>query len=147
MYASLLVTALLAVQPAAAPLSPIEVLDVVRFNAAATDDAILHRVVELTGEITEVYRDGIGGYVVRLDGAIEEANRSGRIEIHCHFAATARADLAKIKPGEPVTLRGIPRTTKDHLHWPVDPNVRIDVKSCALAAAGEVVLPPATSSN
>ena len=97
MYASLFVTALLAVQPAATPLSPIEVLDVVRFNAAATDDAILHRVVELTGEVTEIYRDGIGGYVVRLD-------------------------------------------------WPVDPNVRIDVKDCTLAAA-EAVSPPATTSN
>lgn len=145
MFASLLVTTLIAAQPAPAPLSPLEVLDVVRFNAAAADDSILHRVVELTGEATEIYRDGIGGYIVRFDSVIQEPHWTGRIEIHCHFAGAARGDLAKIKPGMPVTLRGIPRTTKDHLHWPVDPNVRVDVKDCTLAAAAEEVPSPAAA--
>ena len=142
MLAPLLVTALIAAQPepAAAPLSAADVLQTVRFNAAATDDAILHRVVELAGEATEIYRDGIGGYVIRLDARIQEPHRSGRIEIHCHFAGTSRGELARLKPGMLLNLRGIPRATKDHLHWPVDPNVRIDVKDCTLSAIGE--LPP-----
>ena len=149
MFASLLVTTLIAAQPepASPPLSAAEVLDVVRYNAAAADQAVFHRVVELAGEATEVYRDGMGGYVVRLDAVIKESHRTGRIEIHCHFAGTARGDLARIKPGTPVTLRGIPRTTKDHLHWPVDPNVRINVKDCTLAANEEEPppAPPATN--
>jgi hypothetical protein len=142
MFTSLLITALIAVQPDPAPMSPVEVLQIVRFNAAATDDAILHRVVELTGDVTEIYRDGIGGYVVRLDSVVKEPHRTGRIEIHCHFAGISRGDLAKIKPRMPVTLRGIPRTTKDHLHWPVDPNVRLDVKDCTLGAIAELPPPP-----
>ena len=148
MFASLLITALIAAQPesAPAPLSPVEVLDVVRYNAAAADEALFHRVVELTGQASEIYRDGIGGYVVRLDAVIKEPHRTGRIDIHCHFAATARGDLAKIKPGTAVTLRGIPRTTKDHLHWPIDPNVRIDVRECTLIT-GEEVSPPPPAAN
>ncbi len=143
MISSLLVTALFAIQPAGAPapMSPTDVLQIVRFNAAAADEAILHRFVDLKGEVTEIYRDGIGGYVVRLDAKIQEPHRSGRIEIHCYFHPAARTDLAPIKPGLPVTLRGIPRSTKDHLHWPVDPNVRIDVKDCTLGAIDELPVP------
>ena len=136
MYASLLVAAaLISVQPAPTPTTPTEVLNIWRFNAALADDAIFHHVVELTGPVSEIYRDGMGGYIVRFDAAVSDPDWTGRIEIHCHFAGAARSALASVKPGVEVTIRGIPRQMRDHLTFLVDPNVRLDVKDCTVAAA------------
>lgn len=143
MFAPLMIAALLAAQPAPTATTPVEVLDIVRYNAALADETLMHHVVELTGPVTEIYRDGMGGYVARLDAAINEAYGRGRLELHCHFPAGARNALAAVKPGAAVTIRGIPRQIKDHLHWPTDASVRIDVKECELAVRTEELKPPA----
>jgi hypothetical protein len=135
MLASLLALGLVAPQPEVTKTTPGEVLQIVRFNAACTDELLMHQVVELRGEATEIYRDGIGGYVVRFDASFRDLDRQGRIEIHCHFAGGARRELAGIEPGKLVTLRGVPRQIKDHLHWPTDASVWVTVKDCALVAA------------
>ena len=62
---------------------------------------------------------------------------AGCVEIRCHFSPAARNGLAKIKPGEAVTIRGVPRELLDHLHFPVDRNVSIKMKDCQLLEAAE----------
>jgi hypothetical protein len=138
MFASLLVAATLTVaQPAVTKTTPIEVLQTCRFNAALADETLLHHWVDLTATITEIERDGIGGYVVRVNGQTHESDFIGRVEIVCHFRGTARGDLARIQPGVPVTIRGIPRELTDHLHFPVDRNVVLKMKDCELVAGAE----------
>jgi hypothetical protein len=112
--------------------SPVEVLAVCRFNAAQADETLLHHVVDLTGTVAQIERDGIGGYIVRLESQNHLGDFVGRVEICCHFSASARSGLAKIKPGEAVTIRGVPRELRDHLHFPIDRNVSIKMKDCQL---------------
>jgi hypothetical protein len=148
MFAAALLSAatLFVAQPAPAKTTPHEVLDMARFNAALVDAVLLHHWVDLTGTVTAVERDGIGGYIVKLDASRHVSDFIGRVEIHCHFAGNSsyysgsnhgfagnnRTDLAQIKPGVPVTIRGIPRHLKDHLHFPIDRNVVFTVKDCEL---------------
>jgi hypothetical protein len=138
MFASLALAATLAVaQSAPNKTTPVEVLQTCRFNAALADETLLHHWVELTASVTQIERDGIGGYVVRVDGDVHESDFIGRVEIVCHFRSTSRTDLARIKPGVPVTIRGVPRELTDHLHFPVDRNVVVKMKDCELVAGAE----------
>ena len=141
-----LAASLVAAQPAPTKTTPLEVLEMARFNAAQLDALFLHHWVDLTGTVTSVERDGVGGYVVKLEGSTHQPDFLGRIEIHCRFASNSsyysgsdhgfagnnRSDLAQIKPGVAVTIRGIPRKVKDHLHFPIDRNVVYTVMDCEL---------------
>ncbi|MCI0359650.1 MAG: hypothetical protein L0211_14330 [Planctomycetaceae bacterium] len=133
MFSSLMLAAVLVAVPTRT--TPVEVLAVCRFNAALADETLMHHLVELTAVVTEIERDGIGGYIVRLDAEAHESDFIGRVEIHCHFVGTARPALAGIKPGEAVTIRGVPRELRDHLSFPLDKNVRIKMKDCELLVA------------
>ena len=135
MFAALLVASAIVAAPTKT--TPHEVLAICRFNAAQADATLLNHVVELTANVTEIERDGIGGYVVLLDASVHEYDFIGRVEIHCHFTGTARADLAKIKRGEPVTISGVPRELRDQLHFPIDSNVRIKMKDCQIVAGAQ----------
>jgi hypothetical protein len=138
MFTSLLVAAVLTTaQPGVTKTTPIEVLTTCRFNAALADEALMNHRVDLSAAVTEIERDGIGGYVVRVDASTHEPDFIGRVAIVCHFPGTARADLALIKPGVPVTIRGVPRALTDHLHFPVDRNVVVTMKDCELVAGPE----------
>ena len=135
MFTSLMLAAVLVSAPTKT--TPVEVLSVCRFNAALADEALLHHVVEFTAQVTEIERDGIGGYIVRVDAETHEPDFIGRVEIHCHFSGAARAALAAVKPGELVTIRGVPRELRDHLSFPLDKNVRLKMKDCELVAGAE----------
>jgi len=135
MFTSLMLAAALVAAPTKT--TPVEVLSVCRFNAALADQALLHHVVELTAQVTEIERDGIGGYIVRVDAETHEPDFIGRVEIRCHFIGGARAALAAVKPGEVVTIRGVPRELRDHLSFPLDKNVRLKMKDCELVAGAE----------
>ena len=132
-------TLLLATALVAAPTktTPVEVLSICRFNAALADEALMHHVVDLTGAVTEIERDGIGGYIVRMDAEAHLSDFLGRVEICCHFSATARSALATIRPGQAVTIRGVPRELRDQLSFPLDKNVRIKMKDCELVVGAE----------
>jgi hypothetical protein len=133
MFSSLMLAAVFVAAPTKT--TPVEVLTVCRFNAALADATLMHHVVDLTGTVTEVERDGIGGYIVRLDAQTHEPDFIGRVEICCHFSGTARGSLATIKPGLPVTIRGVPRELRDHLSFPLDKNVRVVMRDCELIPA------------
>jgi hypothetical protein len=139
MLASFVVAAALVSATQNAPLAttPLEVLDICRFNAARADETLLHHRIDLTGTVAEVERDGIGGYIVRLQAMTHEPDFIGRIELQCHFAGSARSDLAKIAPGTAVTIRGVPRTVRDQLGSPIDKHVIVTLKECGLVASGE----------
>lgn len=139
MLASLLVAAALVSASQNAPLetTPLEVLEICRFNAARADETLLHHRIDLTGAVAEVERDGIGGYIVRLQATTHAPDFIGRIEIQCHFAGSARSDLAKIAPGTAVTIRGVPRSLRDQLGSPIDKHVIVIMKDCGLLATGE----------
>jgi hypothetical protein len=115
--------------------TPSEVLAVCRYNAALADESLMHHVVELTTTATEVERDGIGGYIVRVNAESHTGDFIGRVEIRCHFPSTARSALAAIKPGQAVTIRGVPRELRDQLSFPLDKNVRIVMRDCELIGA------------
>lgn len=117
--------------------SPVEVLGICRFNAALADETLLHHVVDLTGTVSAIERDGIGGYIVLLEGKSHLGDFAGRVEIRCHFSASARSGLSKVKPGEAVTIRGVPRELRDHLRFPIDRNVSIKMKDCQLTESAE----------
>jgi hypothetical protein len=117
--------------------TPVEVLATCHYNAALADETLMHHVVELTGTVAEVRRDGIGGYIVRMDATTHESDFIGRIEIRCHFGVAARGALGRIRPGAAITVRGVPRELRDHLHHPIDRNLRMTVKDCELAVGGE----------
>lgn len=135
MFSSFMLAAVLVAVPTKT--TPVEVLAVCRFNAALADETLMHHVVDLTGAVTEIERDGIGGYVVRLEGQAHESDFIGRVEFFCHFSGTARADLAAIRPGQAVTIRGVPRELRDQLNFPLDKNVRIKMKDCQLVVGAE----------
>ena len=60
-----------------------------------------------------------------------------RIRVNCYFDGTLRSDLARIKPGEVVTIRGVVREMKDHLNYMVDPNVEVIVKNCGVVVGAQ----------
>jgi hypothetical protein len=135
MISALFLASALVAAPTAS--TPLEVLGICRFNAALADETLLHHVVDLTGTVSRIERDGIGGYIVLLEGKNHLGDFAGRVEVHCHFSASVRSGLAKIKPGEVVTIRGVPRELRDHLHFPLDRNVSIKMKDCQLLEAAE----------
>ena len=78
---------------------------------------------------------------VAAGAAVPLELRDGRLVGCCNRAheedATLGADLARIKSGVPVTIRGVPRELTDHLHFPVDRNVVVKMKDCELVAGAE----------
>jgi hypothetical protein len=49
-----------------------------------------------------------------------------------YFAGNTRSDLARIRPGVPVTIRGVFREVKDQLHFPIDKNIALKMRDCEL---------------
>jgi hypothetical protein len=136
MYAaSLILAAMLAAQPTTT--TPVEMLGICRYNTAAADAALMHHVVEITSRVTVIDRDGIGGYITKLEARVDTPLIMDRIRVCCYFDGISRGDLARIKPGEVVTVRGVVREMKDHLNYMVDPNVEVVVKNCALVVGAE----------
>jgi hypothetical protein len=137
MYAALVVAAAIVSAQPPVKTTALEALHVCRFNAALSDEVLMHRWVDLTGVVTEIERDGIGGYILRIDAATHEPDFIGRIEFHCYFTGVYRTDLAKIRPGVPVTLRGIVRDVRDHLHFTIDKNLLLTMRNCEILAGAE----------
>src|SRR5437868_8118317 len=113
MYAaSLLLAATFSDQPTTT--TPGEMLGICRYNAATADAALMHHVVEISSRVAVVDRDGIGGYIARLEARVDTPLMMDRIRVCCYFDGVSRGDLARIKPGEVVTIRGVVREMKDH---------------------------------
>ena len=134
MYAALLIAAsALSVQPTKT--TPVDLIKICYFNDALADAALMHHWVEVTSPVTMIERDGIGGYVVHLDGDLHSTKLIGRAKVCCFFDPASRAALAKIQPGTPVTLRGVVREINDQLERMVDANVKVTMFNCEVVVA------------
>src|SRR5436190_91877 len=122
MYAALLLAAAtLSVQPTKT--TPVDMLKICYFNDALADAAFLHHWVEVTSKVTSIERDGLGGYIVYLDGTLHSTTLIGRVKVCCLFDPASRDSLAKIRPGADVTIRGVVREINDQLDRIIDSNV------------------------
>ena len=133
--ASLMLVAVLAVQPTKT--TPAEILRVCYFNDARVDATLLHHAVDVTSSVASIDRDGIGGYIVKLQAQIQNSQFDGRSSVLCHFEGAARDALAGILPGRVVTIRGVVRKVDDDSRRYVDPNVQVTMKGCQLVAGAE----------
>jgi hypothetical protein len=134
--ASLILLAALVAQPATRT-TPTEILTTCYFNDAKVDATLLHHVVDVTSRVASVDRDGIGGYVVKLESQFQSAELTARSNVHCYFDGASRAALARIRLGREVTIRGVVRKIDDDLRRYVDPNVQVTMKGCELVGGAE----------
>lgn len=136
MYAALLLAAAaLSVQPTKT--TPVDIIKICYFNDALADAAFMHHWVEVTSPVATIERDGIGGYVANLEGNLHSTLLIGRAKVCCYFDPAARESLAKIRPGTPVTLRGVVREINDQLDRMVDSNVKVYMFNCEVVAGAE----------
>jgi len=134
--ASLIVLAALASQPSTRT-TPTEILTTCYFNDAKVDATLLHHVVDVTSRVASVDRDGIGGYIVRLEIQFQSAELTARSSVLCYFDGTSRDALARIRMGREVTIRGVVRKIDDDSRRYVDPNVQVTMKGCELVGGAE----------
>jgi hypothetical protein len=107
------------------------------FNDARVDATLLYHVVDVTSPVASIGRDGMGGYIVKLEARVQTASYAARGSVHCHFDKLALDTLARIRPGREVTIRGVVRGIDDDtLHY-LDPNVLVTMKNCELLSGGE----------
>ena len=133
--ASLMLLVTLAAQPART--TPAEILAVCHFNDASVDAVLLNHVVDVTSPVETIIRDGIGGYIVRLEANVQFARFEGRSCVLCHFEGASREVLARIRPGREVTIRGVVRQVDDDSRRYVDPNVQVTMKRCEVVVGAE----------
>lgn len=117
--------------------TPAQILSVCYFNDANVDATLLHHVVDVTSAVASIDRDGIGGYVVKLEATVQSANLTARSSVHCYFDGASRDVLARLRPGREVTIRGVVRKVDDDTRRYVDPNVLVLMKGCELVAGAE----------
>ena len=91
----------------------------------------------MTSKVATIDRDGIGGYIVRLETQVQSAESTARSRVNCYFDPLARDGLARVRPGREVTIRGIVRKVDDDTRRYVDPNVQVTMKSCELISGAE----------
>jgi hypothetical protein len=130
---SLILLAALSAQPTRT--TPTEILTTCYFNDASVDAMLLNHAVEISGRVAAVDRDGIGGYIVKLEEQLQTAELTARSSVHCYFDARAQGALARITPGVPATIRGVIRKIDDDARRYVDANVLVTVKQCEIVGA------------
>src|SRR6476620_498403 len=121
--ASLILLAALSAQPTKT--TPAQILTVCYFNDANVDATLLHHAVDVTSTVASIDRDGIGGYIVKLEADVQSANLTARSSVHCYFDGASRDELARVRPGRTITVRGVVRRIDDDARRFVDPNVLV----------------------
>lgn len=132
---SLMLLAALAADPTKT--TPTEIIATCYFNDAKVDATLLHHVVDVKSKVASIGRDGIGGYIVNLEGRLHTTNVEARGNVRCHFEKTAVDTLARIRPGREITIRGVVRQIDDDTLRYVDPNVVVTIKNCELVGGAE----------
>jgi hypothetical protein len=133
--ASLILLATLSAEPTKT--TPIEMLTVCYFNDAKADATLMNHLVDVTSKVSSIDRDGIGGYIVKLEAQLHSRDLIGRSSVLCHFDSTSRDALARIRPGREVTIRGVVRKIDDDTKRYVDANVQVTMKGCDLVGGAE----------
>jgi hypothetical protein len=133
--ASLMLLAALSAQPTKT--TPTEILAACWFNDAKVDATLMNHAVDVTSIVKSIDRDGIGGYIVKLETNVQAADLIARSSVLCYFDSTARDELARVRYGREVTIRGIVRKVDDDTRRYVDANVQVTMKGCELVAGAE----------
>ena len=133
--ATLILLAVLSVQPIKT--TPAQILATCHFNDADVDATLLHRTVDVSSKVASIDRDGIGGYVVKLEADVQSADLTARSRVHCYFDGTLRDVLARVRPGREIMVRGVVRKIDDDTRRYVDPNVLVIMKGCQVVAGAE----------
>ena len=133
--ASLMLLVALSAQPTKT--TPAEIITVCYFNDAKVDATLLNHAVDVTSKVTSIVRDGIGGYIVKLDARLQTTEFDARASVDCHFDSASIEVLSRIRPGREVTIRGVVRKIADDTNRYVDANVQVTVKGCQLVGGGE----------
>jgi len=94
--ASLILLAALSAEPTKT--TPTEILATCYFNDARVDATLLNHAVDVTSKVASIDRDGIGGYVVRLEAQVQSAELTARSRVNCYFDPLARGVLARVRP-------------------------------------------------
>jgi hypothetical protein len=97
----------------------------------------MNHAVDVTSIVKSIDRDGIGGYIVKLETNVQAADLIARSSVLCYFDSTARDELARVRYGREVTIRGIVRKVDDDTRRYVDANVQVTMKGCELVAGAE----------
>ncbi len=117
-----------------------EVVQTIRYNAAATDLRLQDRRVEIRGVVNRIEKDGLGNYIAIMETRIEEPSAEVSGTIRFTFAPSQRDSLAGVLvPAQEVTIQGDFRFVRDLLRRMARNSVTVDVLNCQLVP---VDLPP-----
>jgi hypothetical protein len=94
-------------------LSPARLADLFLTNEAAADESYVGKQVEVTGQVVRVSRsphaphpDTGPNYVLELDQGRAGRGEPGDVRVLFNFKNESRGELAKLKPGQTVGVRG-----------------------------------------
>ena len=122
--------------------TPPEMLQIVRYNAALTDAKLQDHVLDVTGVVTSVSKDGLGNYVAIMETLVRDTTGEYRATIRFNFDPVLRDELAQISPpGQPATIRGICRKIDNLLPRMTRNSLTVDLQECQIVYLS--VLPPA----
>jgi hypothetical protein len=133
-------------EPAAVPkLGVVRLAEIFLTNEADADENYVGKEMQVSGRVVRVSRSESGRvsvkdedrYVLELD--LENANRGGAVEIDIRFFFDGkhRAQLARLKPGQSVIVRGTCGSPKV---WSADAKkreadyMRVELRNCTLVA-------------
>lgn len=129
---------ILSVSLAAAPVpayqtTPTQVVQNIRYNAALTDYKMQDHVVEVTGRVDRIEKDGVGNYVAIMEVRIEEPAAEIYGTLRFTFDPSQCSGLASVAaPTDVVTIRGNFRFIRDQLRRVTVNRVTVDVLDCEL---------------
>jgi hypothetical protein len=116
--------------------TPTEIVQIVRFNAAMTDEHLQDQLVEVTGMVSSISKDGLGNYVAMMETTVRDYTGTYTGTIRFTFAPTFRGELAMLAPpGQPATIRGACRKIDNYLYRLTRNSLIVDVLDCELAEA------------
>jgi hypothetical protein len=123
--------------------TPSDVVQLIRYNAAATDLHLQDRRVEIQGVVSRVEKDGLGNYVAIMETRIEDPSAEVSGTLRFQFAPAERDSLAAVMvPDQIVTIQGDFRFIRDLLRRMAKNSVTVDLLNCQVVPDAAAVLPP-----
>ena len=126
--------------------TPPQVVQIIRYNAAQTDQWLQDKRVEITGPLSRIEKDGLGNYVAVMETRIEEPAGEVSGTIRFRFDPGNRLGLSTVTPPtDVVTIRGDLRFINDLLRRMTRNTVTVNVLNCELVPPGDVKVTRAAS--
>jgi hypothetical protein len=124
--------------------TPSNVVQTIRFNAAAADLYLQDHRVEIKGVVSRIEKDGLGNYVAIMKTRVEEPNAEVSGTIRLKFAPSERDSLAAIlAPNQVAAIQGDFRFVRDLSDRMAYNTITVDLLNCKVAPEAVVPPPPA----